>query len=176
MSSESTSSPATPRIADRLAAARRGRFVGRAAELELFRSALLSDMPPFVVLHVFGPGGVGKTTLLQEYARVAAECRRPTVRLDARNLAAAPRAFVQSLCESLGLPPGDQIPRALPPDLVLLIDTYETIGALDGWPSGARFQLGSARYGRQLDRCVRSTRLHRQVQPRLRAYERLYIR
>ena len=61
----------SPRIADRLASARRSRFVGREAEIEIFRAALLADEPPFVVLHVTGAGGVGKTTLLQEFARVA---------------------------------------------------------------------------------------------------------
>ena len=55
----------TLRLADRLAAVRRGRFVGRRAELALFRSALLADEPPFAVLHIHGPGGVGKTTLLR---------------------------------------------------------------------------------------------------------------
>ena len=38
-------------------------FVGRAAELELFRSALEAP-EPFSVLWVHGPGGVGKTALL----------------------------------------------------------------------------------------------------------------
>ena len=52
------------RLADRLAAARRGRFVGRVAELELIRQAVLADEPPFAVLHLHGSGGVGKTTLL----------------------------------------------------------------------------------------------------------------
>jgi hypothetical protein len=122
-----------PRVADRLAAARRGRFVGRQAELALFRSALLADTPPFVVLHVFGPGGVGKTTLLQEFARLAGECGHPCIRIDARNLAAAPQAFLHALREALGQERGDHAPHDLPADLVLLIDTYETIGALDSW-------------------------------------------
>ena len=71
------------RIADRLASARRRRFVGRQAEIALFRSALLSDEPAFVALHVTGAGGVGKTTLLQEYAVVADEAGR-TGRADRR--------------------------------------------------------------------------------------------
>ena len=52
-----------------------GALRGAQAEIELFRTALLAAEPPFAVLHVHGPGGVGKTTLLREYARVAAECR-----------------------------------------------------------------------------------------------------
>jgi hypothetical protein len=61
------------RLADRLAAARRRRFIGRFDELNLFRAALREDEPPFAALHVAGPGGVGKTALVGEYARIAAE-------------------------------------------------------------------------------------------------------
>src|SRR5687768_12232627 len=83
----------SPKLADRLEAARRGRFVGRAAELALFRGALVSPEPPFAVLHIFGPGGVGKTALLREYARISAECGRPVVHLDGRNVDASPQGF-----------------------------------------------------------------------------------
>ncbi len=76
----------TARLADRLAAAQRRRFVGRAAELELFRSTLLESQPQFAVLHVYGPGGVGKTALLGEYARIADDAGVPTVRLDGRTM------------------------------------------------------------------------------------------
>ena len=62
----------TSQLADRLAAARRARFVGRLAEQELFRAALLEPEPPFAVLHLYGPAGVGKTALLGEYARIGA--------------------------------------------------------------------------------------------------------
>ena len=58
----------TLRLADRLAAASRQRFVGRQAELALFRSALLASEPLFGLLHLYGPGGIGKTALLAEYA------------------------------------------------------------------------------------------------------------
>ncbi|HEX5692492.1 MAG TPA: ATP-binding protein, partial [Roseiflexaceae bacterium] len=128
MSAESFTPPPVSRIADRLAAAQRERFVGRETELALFRSALEADPPPFVVLHIYGPGGVGKTTLLQAFTRLAAEFGRSVVRIDTRNLAPTPPAFLQSLREALGEKSSD-----LPPDLVLLIDTYETAAALDSW-------------------------------------------
>ena len=120
------------RIADRIAAARRGRFVGRAGELALFRAALLADEPPFVVLHLHGPGGVGKTTLLREYARIATECGRAVVRLDGRDIEPTQSAFQQAVRQALGQPTGDAT-SPFPPDGVLLIDTYERLGALDGW-------------------------------------------
>ena len=124
-----------PRIADRLAAARRGRFVGRLAERELYRSALLAAEPPFVVLHVHGPGGVGKTTLLREYARVAAECGRPVVQLDGRNVDPSPPGFLLALRQAMGLEADGGSPTLedWPPGGVLLIDTYETLLPLDPW-------------------------------------------
>ncbi len=64
------------RLANRLTQARRQRFVGRRAELELFRAALGRDVPDFAVLHLVGPGGMGKTTLLREYAQIAEEAGR----------------------------------------------------------------------------------------------------
>src|SRR3712207_2837788 len=58
-------------VADRLRGARGQWFVGRAAEVELFRWALEADEPPFSVLFVHGPGGVGKTALLDAFGRAA---------------------------------------------------------------------------------------------------------
>jgi len=37
----------------------------------VFQSALAADNPLFTVLYVHGTGGVGKTTLLREFARLA---------------------------------------------------------------------------------------------------------
>jgi hypothetical protein len=125
----------TPRLADRMTAARRGRFVGRQAELDVFRSALLASDSPFAVLHLFGPGGVGKTTLLREFARVAAECGRPVVHLDGRDVDPSPPGFLLALGDAMGRPGGDA-PAAMPawpPAGVLLIDTYETLAPLDAW-------------------------------------------
>src|SRR5687768_15946 len=102
MSAKYVSSEHTARIADRLAAARRERFVGRLAELELFHSALLAAEPPFAVLHIYGSGGGGKTTLLREYLRVAAESGRSAVYLDGRNLDPSPPAFLLALRQIIG--------------------------------------------------------------------------
>lgn len=50
----------SPSLADRLTEARHTRFVGRDRELGVFESALRAEILPFYVLHIFGPGGVGK--------------------------------------------------------------------------------------------------------------------
>lgn len=125
----------TDRLAHRLMAARRGRFVGREAEIQLFRSAILPDEPQFVLLYVSGPGGVGKTTLLREYARLAEEAGRPVVALDGRDIEPSPPGFLLALRLTLGLEESS-LSRAvpdLPPRVVLLVDTYESLEALDAW-------------------------------------------
>ncbi|MGN6809450.1 MAG: ATP-binding protein, partial [Thermomicrobiales bacterium] len=126
----------TPRLADRLLAARHRRFVGRAAELGLFDTALAASELPFSVLHVDGPGGVGKTTLLNT---VAAACERRGVavaRLDGRDIDSVPDAFLGALAGSLGVAAGDALDRALLAPAarrVILVDTYEMLTPLDGW-------------------------------------------
>lgn len=129
--------PAQPpqRLADRLAAQRRQRFVGRETEVNAFRMALLAERPPFAVLQVYGPGGIGKTTLLREYARIAAEVGRPVIQLDGRHVDASPPSFLQALGHLLAHPVHDAGAAAatFPPTGVLLIDTFEAIAPLDDW-------------------------------------------
>jgi hypothetical protein len=130
-----TETERVPSLADRLEATRRGRFVGRAAELDLFRSALLQQEPPFAVLHVFGPGGVGKTARLREYARMSAECGRTVVHLDGRNIDLNPHDFQLAVRGSLNQPNGgNPAPEPeWPPETVWLIDTFESLSPLDTW-------------------------------------------
>lgn len=125
----------TGRLADRLAAVRRGRLVGRTAEIALFREALAAAEPPFAVLFLSGPGGVGKTTLLREYARLAAEAGRPVVSLDGHAVDPSPSGFLRALCQAMDLPGATDTPALAgwPPGGVLLIDTYETLAPLDAW-------------------------------------------
>jgi DNA-binding winged helix-turn-helix (wHTH) protein len=122
------------RIADRLASERRRRFVGRENEIAVFRSALLADEPPFVVLHVNGPGGVGKTTLLEEFVRMAQEAGRVVVRIDGRNIEASSLGFLVALSGALGVDCElSAVIEGWPVGAVLLVDTYELLTSLDGW-------------------------------------------
>ncbi len=101
----------------------------------MFRAALLAAEPPFAVLHLHGPGGVGKTTLLREYARLAAACGRPIAHLDGRDVDPSPSGFLRALRGALGQEE-EGAPAAVPdwPSAsVLLIDTYETLAPLDTW-------------------------------------------
>ncbi len=130
MDEKEFSKPNPQRLADRLAAARHGRFVGREAELELFRSALLADEAPFVVLHIYGPGGIGKTTLLHEYARLTEQVGRKAILIDGRNLDVSPNGFHQAWQMALAQA-GSSI--TISPSPILLIDTYELLAPLDNW-------------------------------------------
>jgi DNA-binding winged helix-turn-helix (wHTH) protein len=123
------------RIADRLAAERRRRFVGRESEIENFRSALLADEPPFVALHVNGPGGVGKTTLLEEFSRVARAADRVVVRIDGRNIESSPLGFLVMLSRALRVDRCElsAVIDGWPMGAVLLVDTYELLTSLDEW-------------------------------------------
>jgi len=123
------------RIAERLASARRERFVGRQEEIAIFRSALQAGDPPFVALHITGAGGVGKTTLLHEYTRVAHEAGRRVVRIDGRHIEASSLGFLVALGQALGATHGDlgAVLERWPAGGVLLVDTYERLAPIDEW-------------------------------------------
>jgi ABC-type cobalamin/Fe3+-siderophores transport system ATPase subunit len=132
----SSTSSRTFRLADRLAAARHARFVGRTEELDLFRSALLAKHPSFAVLYIHGPGGVGKTTLLGEYTRIAAENGLSVVQLDGRNIEPSPAGFHLAMRLAMDLPEDASPVEALAGEdcaAVLIVDTYEALSPLDGW-------------------------------------------
>jgi RecA/RadA recombinase len=131
----STTATAPARLAERLAAASERRFVGRSAELDLFRSALASKEPPFAVLHIYGPGGVGKTTLLDTYQRMAQQAGTTCARIDGRAVDPSPAGLQRALGEALGLEEGSAPLDAFAElaHVVLLIDTYERLAPIDGW-------------------------------------------
>jgi hypothetical protein len=108
-------------LAARLAAAREQGFVGRAVELDLLRDALAAGAPPFAVLHLHGPGGVGKTALMQRFAREARAAGREAIVVDGHAVEASAEAFTAAVGPAVG-------DRA-----VLLIDTYEALTPLDAW-------------------------------------------
>jgi hypothetical protein len=72
-------------LAERLDAARRRAFVGRAAELGLV-AAMLAGTGAMTVLHLHGPGGVGKSTLLRRIAWEAAGSGRAVSFMDGRDV------------------------------------------------------------------------------------------
>src|SRR5262245_54188417 len=118
----------TPRLADRLDQLRDRYFVGRTTELESFRAALRDGA---AIVHVYGPGGIGKTVLLRAFARRAEEAGAHAVSLDARDFDPSPHGFVRAL----GADDIESAVKSLGDDrrVVLLIDTYEVLAPLDTW-------------------------------------------
>jgi hypothetical protein len=105
--------------------ARLRNFVGRGAELADFTRAL--DGGPHRVLFVHGPGGIGKTTLLNQFRAVAARAGHQTIVLDGRDVDASPEQFSAALSRA-GSGRGDALG-----DVVLLVDGYEQLEAIDDW-------------------------------------------
>ena len=121
-------------LGDLLAARRRRRFVGRTSEVELFQLALESPDPPFLLLHIHGPPGIGKTSLLDVLAGLAADAGARVVRLDGRDLVPSPPAVLQAL-GVLEVPEEEGAIAGLSNSgrLVVLFDTYERLSPLDDW-------------------------------------------
>ena len=117
-----------------LVSRRRRCFVGRDGELELVRAALEAREPPFSVLWFSGPGGIGKTSLLEAIAELAeAAGGWRVVRLDGRELPSSSRVALDVVREALGTTEGDEAVAAPEGRLVLLFDAYERLGGLDEW-------------------------------------------
>ena len=95
------------------------------------RAALEEAQPPFTVLFVHGPAGVGKSALLAAVADVAADAGRTALRLDLGAVEPSPPAFLAAL----GLSADAEAPGTLAERgrHVLLLDTFERAAPLDGW-------------------------------------------
>lgn len=102
-------------VADRLAASRRGALVGRADELVVLRSFL--DDEQHVLAYLHGPGGVGKSTVLDV---LAGEAERPLLQVDCGDLDPS----VDAVLTATG---------ALPPDGLLVLDRFEVLEGLAPW-------------------------------------------
>jgi len=124
------------RLIDRLKRTRRQRFTGRDAELALFSHALMAPEPPFFVLYVHGPGGVGKSSLLRRFAELAQAAGVDAVMLDARNIEPTTTAFQAALALALGAspeqPPAETLAQRATRTM-LLLDTCEVLAPLDDW-------------------------------------------
>lgn len=124
-------------LSSHLKAARLRQFVGREAESQLFTSALHAGELPFFVLHIFGPGGVGKSFLLRRFAALAEDAGVTVLYIDGRNVEPTSSGFIDALKLAARIE-GDS--TELWPALVaggrrvvILVDTYETLAPLDGW-------------------------------------------
>lgn len=113
-------------VGDLLALRRRAQFVGRRSEIALFVAALDAEDPPWSVLFVHGPGGIGKTSLLDAFAVRATDTGTPVVRIDLRDvpLTEAERHRIVAAVR-------DARQAASSRTVALLLDSYEAIDAGD---------------------------------------------
>ena len=115
-----------PTLSETLRHHLRAALVGRDAERTLVAEALAADALPFHVAHVYGPGGVGKTTLLHAFERLAGAAGVPAAMLDMRDLEATTEGLARAIDAAFAAAP-DGARR------LLLLDTFEAAQHLDGW-------------------------------------------
>ena len=108
-------------LADRFSDRDAERFVGREAELAVFDDVLVDD-PPWSVVMVHGPGGIGKSALLREVVRRATARGFSPWLVDARELAPVPGELDTILAGARNEE------RSL-----ILFDTFEQMTALSGF-------------------------------------------
>jgi hypothetical protein len=122
-------------LGQRLKRERARRFVGRAAELELFAARLQAaavgetadDL--FNVLWVHGPGGIGKSTLLAAYAETAREAGFTVAQVDGGQVRPTPAGIQAAITESLAATDDDQDHDRT----VVIIDAAERLQSVEHW-------------------------------------------
>jgi class 3 adenylate cyclase len=132
-------SPPPRKLSDRIREAAKKSFIGRQEELSILSNAIEADDPPFFVAYVHGPGGVGKSRLVQAaMVNISPEINRYI--MDCREIEPTPQGFQIALGALLEV-------RESEPDFatvvnclaeqnqrsVLALDTYETFGLMDTW-------------------------------------------
>jgi hypothetical protein len=114
-------------LAARLEDRDRGRFVGRESELAFLDRCMEAD-PPASVIHVVGPGGIGKSALLRAAARRARAIGWEVVSLDGRELGPASAVLEGVVRRASKMRKGIRGGGPL-----ILLDSYEHMSALDGY-------------------------------------------
>lgn len=109
-------------IGERLSSARVQAFVGRDDELARFAAALACDPQAPFAFYVFGPGGIGKSTLLRRLADHARKAGRLLVELDGRFVGRDPADFERAAAPFLDVA-----------GTVLFVDSFEQCQWLESW-------------------------------------------
>ena len=109
-------------VGERLSSARVRAFIGRDEELGRFGEALAGDPQAPFAFYVFGPGGIGKSTLLRRLADHARSAGRLLVELDGRFVSRDPADFERAAGPFLDVP-----------GTVLFVDSFEHCQWLESW-------------------------------------------
>ncbi|NOJ50572.1 winged helix-turn-helix domain-containing protein [Bradyrhizobium archetypum] len=126
-------------LGDRLRTEALRRFVGRDAELGHLRSAISPDQPRTPLYFIHGPGGIGKTTLLERLRAEAVACGIGFIMIDAAGI--PPRhdaviAAVTNTFEPDGTARGLEAlasGRLASDRNVLVIDSFEHLEPISSW-------------------------------------------
>jgi DNA-binding CsgD family transcriptional regulator/GTPase SAR1 family protein len=122
-------------------------FVGRKSELDLFRNFFLRSEHNKRILNVFGTGGVGKSTLIEQFKQISAQEEIPFVFLDCLDFSKTPKGLATQLLKVMNIEVWEETPEnevvmkattqlnqlALKSQMVLAIDTFEEMNTLDHW-------------------------------------------
>lgn len=111
-------------------------FVGRQMERSAFQAVLREAERKGAVFFVFGPGGIGKTTLLREWEAMAQSLGVPTAFLDGRYIHAHIPAFIENVVRALGGESEtslEELLGRLPCPPAIFLDGYEALQGLEAW-------------------------------------------
>ncbi|MEU7730511.1 ATP-binding protein [Streptomyces sp. NPDC040724] len=109
-------------VGERLSTARVRAFIGRDEQLVRFGEALAGDPQAPFAFYVYGPGGIGKSTLLRRLADHARTAGRLLVELDGRFVSRDPADFERAAGPFLDVP-----------GTVLVVDSFEHCQWLESW-------------------------------------------
>ena len=124
------------RVGDYLEQQARENFVGRSEEVATLLQ-ILEEGGPFVT-HVFGIGGIGKSSLLKVFAEEAQTHGAAILKFDCREIEPSERGFLRELSAGIGekvTTPKMAAARLekLGERVILALDTYEVLRMMDTW-------------------------------------------
>jgi DNA-binding CsgD family transcriptional regulator len=122
-------------------------FVGRETELDLFRNFTSQSNDHKRILNVWGTGGVGKSTLIEQFKQICAQEEIPFVLLDCLDFSKSPKGLATQLLKAFYIEVDEETSEselvmkatthmnqlAQKSQMVLAIDTYEEMNTLDHW-------------------------------------------
>jgi hypothetical protein len=139
-------SPTAENLGTRLERERVRRFVGRSRELQLFSTwleassngdAAPNGQEPFNVLWVYGPGGIGKSTLLRAFAETARKAGYLLAEIDGGRVMPTPDGIRSAVWESLTAGIDAHVEAADAPapakPSVIMLDAADQLRPVEGW-------------------------------------------
>jgi hypothetical protein len=139
-------SRAAENLGKRLERERVRRFVGRSTEIELFstwletsshRDSTPEGQEPFSVLWVYGPGGIGKSTLLRAFTETARNASYLLAQVDGGRVMPTPDGIRSAVWESLAAgidAHAEPVPGRVPAKpSVIMLDAADRLQPVESW-------------------------------------------